>query len=225
MSMLDWAKREVELACKRENPDRKPGEWDYGCACHESALKALKSLLEDGHSRFSISMTKQILNRLIDMKPLTPIEDTDDNWNYNYVYEDTDGTNGYQCNRMSSLFKDVHPDGSISYHDSDRFMEIDIKSGLSWYNGTINRIMEEVIGPITMPYIPQDEPYRVYREDFLYDPENGDYDTVGLLYYKTPDGERKELNIYLAEKDGELVRITKEEYDTRKAESERRIDK
>lgn len=225
MSMLDWAKREVELACKRENPDRKPGEWDYGCACYESALKALKSLLEDGHSRFSISMTKQILNRLIDMKPLTPIEDTDDNWNYNYVYEDTDGTNGYQCNRMSSLFKDVHPDGSISYHDSDRFVVIDIKSGLSWYNGTINRIMEEVIGPITMPYIPQDEPYRVYQEDFLYDPENGDYDTVGLLYYKTPDGERKELNIYLAEKDGELVRITKEEYDARKVEIERRINK
>lgn len=68
MNMLDWAKREVELACKRENPDRKPGEWDYGCACYESALKALKSLLEDGHSGFSISLTKQILNRLIDRK-------------------------------------------------------------------------------------------------------------------------------------------------------------
>lgn len=223
MSMLDWAKREVELACKRENPDRKPGEWDYGCACYESALKALKSLLEDDHSGFSIVLTKQILNRLIDGNPLTPIEDTDDIWNYSW--ENTDGTKVYHCNRMSSLFKDVHPDGSISYHDNNRFVVIDIKSGCSWHNGTINRIMEGVIGPITMPYMPQNEPYRAYQEDFLYDPENGDYDTVGLLYYKTPDGERKELNIYLAEKDGELVRITKEEYDTRKAESERRINK
>ena len=221
MSTLDWAKREVELACKRENPDRKPGEWDYGCACYESALKALKSLLEDGHSGFSIGLTKQILNRLIDGKPLTPIEDMDDVWEYSYKNEN--GTKVYHCNRMSSLFKDVHPDGSISYHDNDRFVAIDIKSGIPWHNGTINRIMEEIIGPITMPYIPQDEPYRVYREDFLYDPENGDYDTVGLLYYKTPYGERKELNIYLAEKDGELVRISKEEYDTRKAESERRL--
>lgn len=223
MSTLDWAKREVELARKREKPDRKPGEWDYGCACYESALKALKSLLEDGHSGFSIVLTKQILNRLIDGKPLTPIEDTDDTWNY--VCEYTNGTKGYQCNRMSSLFKDVHPDGSISYHDSDCFVMIDIKSGISWCNGTINRIMEEIIGPITMPYMPQDKPYRVYGEEFLYDPENGDCDTVGLLYYKTPDGERKELNIYLAEKDGELVRIPKEEYDTRKVESERRINK
>ena len=221
MSTLYWAKREVELACKRENPDRKPGEWDYGCACYESALKALRSLLEDDHSGFSIGLTKHILSRLIDGKPLTPIEDMDDIWEYSYKNEN--GTTVYRCNRLSSLFKDVHPDGSISYHDTDRFVAIDIKSGIPWHNGAINRIMEEIIGPITMPYIPQDEPYRVYREDFLYDPENGDYDTVGLLYYKTPDGERKELNIYLAEKDGELVRITKEEYDTRKAESERRL--
>lgn len=80
MSMKEWAKREVELACKHENPDRKEGEFDYGCACYESALKALTSLMEDEHSGFSINLTKQILNRLIDGKPLTPIEDTDDIW-------------------------------------------------------------------------------------------------------------------------------------------------
>ncbi len=27
MSMLEWAKREVEIACKRENPDKKEGEF------------------------------------------------------------------------------------------------------------------------------------------------------------------------------------------------------
>ena len=27
--MLDWAKREVEIACKKENPNRKEGEFDY----------------------------------------------------------------------------------------------------------------------------------------------------------------------------------------------------
>ena len=32
MSMMDWAKREVEIACKKENPNRKEGEFDYGCA-------------------------------------------------------------------------------------------------------------------------------------------------------------------------------------------------
>lgn len=62
MSMLEWAKREVEIACKRENPDKKEGEFDYGCACYESALKAFESLCEDGHSGMSIGFTKNILN-------------------------------------------------------------------------------------------------------------------------------------------------------------------
>ena len=66
MSMLEWAKKEVEIACKRENPDKKEGEFDYGCACYESALKAFKSLCEDGHSGMSIGFTKNILNWLVD---------------------------------------------------------------------------------------------------------------------------------------------------------------
>ena len=40
-SMERWAENEVAIACRREKPDRKDGEWDYGCACYESALKAL----------------------------------------------------------------------------------------------------------------------------------------------------------------------------------------
>ena len=54
MSMQTWAEKEIEIACKRERADSKveDGELDYGCACYESALKAYKSLIEDGHSGF-----------------------------------------------------------------------------------------------------------------------------------------------------------------------------
>ena len=46
MSMIDWAKREVEIACKHENPEFVvgSGEFDYGCSCYESALKAYESV-------------------------------------------------------------------------------------------------------------------------------------------------------------------------------------
>lgn len=44
-NMLEWAKQEIELACKLECGDRPKDEFDYGCACYESALKAFKSLL------------------------------------------------------------------------------------------------------------------------------------------------------------------------------------
>lgn len=219
MSMKDWAKREVEIACKRENPNRKEGEFDYGCACYESALKAFNSLCEDGHSGFSIGLTKNILDRLIDGKPLTPIEDTDDIWRYSFDRED--GTKVYQCKRMGALFKHVHPDGSVSYSSNDRFIKVDINSDTTWHSGWIDEIMTEVVGPITMPYMPETKPYYVYCEDFLYDPKNGDYDTVGLLYYITPDGERKDLDIYLAEKENEMARISKDEYNERKVFVER----
>ena len=80
--MKTWAEKEVEIACARERSNStEEGEWNYGCACYESALKAYKCLMEDGHSGFSISITKHILTRLIEGKPLTPIEDTDDIWN------------------------------------------------------------------------------------------------------------------------------------------------
>ena len=102
---LDWAEREVAIACKKENPNKKDGEFDYGCACYESALKAFKSLCDDGHSGFSIKMTQEILNRLINGQPLTPIEDTDDIWYERHHYKE--GNKLYQCKRMSSLFKDV----------------------------------------------------------------------------------------------------------------------
>ena len=46
MSMKSWAEREVEIACKYENPDRKEGEWDYGYACSAAVLSDLP-----GHSR------------------------------------------------------------------------------------------------------------------------------------------------------------------------------
>lgn len=222
MNMSEWAKREVEIACKRENPDRKEGEWDYGCACYESALKAFNSLMEDGHSGFSIGMTKHILNRLIDGKPLTPIEDTDDIWRY--AFDRENGTKVYQCLRMSALFKNVHPDGNVTYDSNDRFVGVNVDSPNVCFNaGYIRETMERIVGPITMPYMPEDKPYYVYCEDFLVDPKNGDYDTLGLLYYITPEGERKDLDIYMKDGGRNMVYITKEEYLERKKACEERM--
>lgn len=191
MDMLEWARKEVELACKRENPDRKEGEFDYGCACYESALKAFNCLMEDGHSGMSINFTKNILNRLIDGKCLTPIEDTDDIWKYSFDREN--GAKTYQCKRMSSLFKDVYPDGRVKYSDIDRGVKVDLITNTIWHSGLINRIIDELY-PITIPYIPANKPFKVYCEDFLTDPKNGDYDTVGMLYGFDPEGNRFEIN-------------------------------
>ena len=95
--------------------------------CYDSALKAFNSLLEDCHSGMSMSITRGILNRLIDGKPLTPIEDTEDIWTD--IYTDKGGIVMYQCTRMNSLFKDVYPDGTVKYKDTDQFVLVDVNSG------------------------------------------------------------------------------------------------
>ena len=225
--LLDWAKREVELACKRENPERKEGEFDYGCNCYESALKAFKSLCEDEHSGFSIKMTQSILNRLINVQPLTPIEDTDDIWN---KIGDDDGYTSYQCKRMCSLFKDVYADGTVKYSDNNYCYCVDINDPNCTYTWrTASQIIEEMF-PITMPYMPG-KPIVVYCEDFLTDKNHGDFDTVGILYaIKEEHGKQEKFDINRfyrgAEKgedeEGYIVEISKEEYEERKA---RKIDR
>lgn len=141
-NMLDWAKREVEIACKKENPNRKEGEFDYGCACYESAIKAFESLCEDGHSGFSIKMTQAILVRLLDGQPLTPIEDTDDVWNK--CSRPKDGPEVYQCKRMSSLFKDIYADGTVKYNDVNSSYCVSIHDSNNMYSsGLVRRIIDE----------------------------------------------------------------------------------
>ena len=196
MSMSEWAKREVEIACKRERlVSKEENEWDYGCACYKSALEAFNSLCEDGHSGYSIQLTKSILDRLIDGKPLTPIEDTEDVWNNISDISDLRGEKvKYQCKRMSSLFKDVYADGTVKYSDVGRILCVDEHNPKNtWFNGKVCGVIDELI-PITMPYMPDNKPIKIYCEEFLTDRKNGDFDTLGILYAIIPDGNRVNIN-------------------------------
>ena len=218
-----WAENEVAIACHHENPNRKEGEFDYGCACYESALKAFNSLCADDHSGASIMFTKAILNRLIDGKPLMPIEDTDDMWNE--VHGRDDGAKHYQCKRMSSLFKTVKPDGTIEYGDVDRFHGINISNpNYAYHSGLIDTVMKKLF-PIKMPYIPFDKAYKVYTEDFLVDPKNGDYDTVGILFVTTPQEEKIEIKRFFKEAPVGFDEIDEKEYLERKEAAKARLKK
>ena len=214
MSMTEWAENEVRIACERERAESKTpeGEWDYGCACYESALKAYKCLMEDGHSGMSFSITRQILDRLMRGQPLTPIEDMEDVWNC--IADQEDGFKEYQCKRMNSLFKKVYSDGTVKYTDVDRCYAIySDNPDIPWSSGLIQSIVDEMF-LIAMPYVPGD-PIKVVCEEFLVDPKNGDYDTIGVLY-AMKDGEKIEINRFFAERGREMVEIQESEYVIRK---------
>lgn len=218
MDMLNWAENEIDIACKRERAgsDNKDG-WDYGVACYESALKAFKSLMEDEHSGFSIGITKNILVRLIEGKPLTPIEDVPIVWTEVPYLGRQKGERVYQCKRMSSLFKYVCPDGIVEYSDNGRVICANVNNPDVSFTTKVARDIIDKMFPITMPYAPKTKPYKVIMEDFLTDPANGDYDTQGVLYTIDPDGNRIEINRYFAEINRKFVEITPEMYFERKA--------
>ena len=215
MSMDSWAEREVEILKGKNKPDSDE-EFNYVGECAESALRAYKSLMSDGHSGMSISITAGILNKLIKGQALTSIEDTEDAWNESGGYSnEEEGIKQYQSNRMSSLFKYVYPDGTVKYSDIDRVTGINMAYHDATYtSGTLRDIVDEMF-PITMPYSPKSKSYKIYTEDFLTDRSKGDYDTVGYLYMVTPEGERIGLNKFYHEfnRHENMKEITKEEYE------------
>lgn len=186
----------AEQEAKRANAD------DYGKLCINSALKAFKSLCEDGHSGLSINITKKILNRLIDGLPLSAI--TEDDFKNVSHEKYKKGITSYQCPRMSSLFKDVDENGNVTYHDNNRVIFVDTywnDEGSTWHNRFASKTINEMF-PIKLPYYPTTTPYKVYGKTMYLD-ENGKdvtHDNVGsytviiLDYVITPDGKRIDIN-------------------------------
>lgn len=227
MSMYEWAEQECRLACKKENPnfDFDSDDFDYGCSCYKSALKAYKSLAEDGHSGMSFSFTRDILERLMRHEPLTPITD-DDFKDGDYLYPDEQLASmglksEIQCPRMSSLFRKETIDGEVTYNDLHRACCVDIEKPSDTFSSNTDKIVDELF-PIKMPYLPEKGKYKVYVQTFLTDKKNGDFDTRGVIYLITPDGKRIDINRYYTEKNGEMVEISKDEYDEL---LKRRLDK
>lgn len=197
--MQRWAEDEVRLACLMEEPDYKDGEWCYGTACYQSALKAYNSLIEDGHSGASFGLTRQILNRLLAHKPLTPIKE-EDGWN-----EATSGQ--FQSKRCSSLFKH-----NGEYNDINRVVCIHEGDTTGFYNPLATSLINKMF-PISLPYMPSDKKYVVYTESFKYGDGRGDYDTIGFLYVECPNGDKLDLNRFFKENPDEILEeIDKREY-------------
>lgn len=143
---------------------------------------------------------------------------------WNKIYE-IDNKTTYQCKRMSSLFKEIQEDGTITYSDNNYCYCINIHdSNDTYYSGLVHKIINKKF-PITMPYMPG-KAIKVYCEDFLLtDKKNSDYDTLGIFYViKEENGQstRFEINRFFKEpfedeESNEWVEITKEEYDERKS--------
>ena len=220
--LMDWARKEVELA-RIGNEDR-VGFSNYVNLCYDSALKALESLCDDWHSGLSITVTKSILNRMIDHKPLTPITEENAEWKTINI---GDKETHYQSGRMWSLFKHVAEDGTVRYTDSDRIACIDIFDPATMHKfGVIDNIVNKMY-PIEMPYMPSSDAIVVRCEYLLTDEKNGDFDTVGVYSLEHPEHEAPiPINRYFKsdEYDFDWVEITSGEFYDRKLKAHKLLN-
>ncbi len=192
MTMTEWAEKEIAAACKKENPNWDGKSFDYGCSCYQSALKAYKALMDDGHSGYSFSITKNILKKLLDDIPLSPITDKDffidnDIAESPEYLKDRGLKSHIQCPRRSSLFREEDLDGNVKYRDIDRYYCVDADNPSDTFSSGIARFIDELY-PITMPYTPTSIPFKVYVRSWLTDETHGDYDVQEVLGYVDQKG-------------------------------------
>lgn len=223
--MQSWVEREVKIAIDREHAADKedcekrgkkynPKDFSYGGAIYESALKAYKSLLKDGHSGMSWAFTTSVLTRMMQHKVLTPLRGTDDEWHESGM-KDQDGTQKFQNVRQSSLFKHVHPDGTVTYNDIDRAVCVDAEDkGDVHHFGLCTSVVDEMF-PITFPYSPDSKPFKVVDRIFDSKGKRGEFDTVGILRVECPDGTVKLVDRYYKEGEKEWIAIGKDEFELR----------
>ena len=141
MSLVEFAENELNLLLKTCTDDE---ALNMQKVINNDILDIIKLFSSQGHSGFSAQYSLNILKRLMDYKPLSPITDSADEWTeLNY-----DNDLAYQCKRCPSLFKDSE---NRVYNTEGRLFSDD--NGHTWYNCKDSRIYVEL--PYTVPTTPE----------------------------------------------------------------------
>ena len=158
---------------------------------------------------------------LLEGKPLTHIQESDDMWFDAY---ETDEHKCQTCVRYSDLHKRINKiTGEISYWDRNRFRYLTGGKVAAIEHTPIRAVrdyMENELLPITFPYFPSSSKIDVYMEDFLFDRRCGDFDMIRIVNYRMY-GSYIPVNVcfrevYVNERDYKLIRISLLEYKIRK---------
>lgn len=213
MNLHDWAENEIKIACKERSNCNESDE--YYKACCESALRAYNCLLDDGHSGMSWNITKNILMRLMDNKPLSPITGNDFESDPD-IHESPEWLqelgiiSDIPCTRMSGLYKYTYKDGTVRYKDVNRVTTYDEESNTPWNSGWVNKIVDDMY-PITMPYM--GEKYIAYVKESKSSNCKGDYDCAVFKTLKHPDGTIETINRFFVEdENGSWIEVDEPTY-------------
>lgn len=203
----EWANKEAEHVVKyvtMKYGNNIPMTECYKMVVNE-AVKIFNELEDIQHTEESKVMVKRFLSRLIEDKPLSPIEDRDDMWDEVGSHAGEDGEVTLYINkRLRTLYKrevrDIKKDVLIekTYHDPTRVTCINIIDGKEVILSIVNDYVDEYF-PIKFPYFPTDK-YIVNVILFNHkNPlEDGEEDTICIETIIDPDHKVMFPDVYYA---------------------------
>lgn len=215
---VEWYENEIDLALKQMTPKETVQIAEAYMTAGSLFGEFLKKT-EDFNGK-NISLVKTVFLQLLNGDPLTPIEDNDEEW------ELVEGSTGpecviYQSKRRKSLFKKVDETKDSEppkFTDTARAVCMDINNTDLIYTGGMGPIVLDETVPIEMPYSPSGK-IKIFTEEFKCHKDcKGDSDTIGVLYFRMPDGRIKTVKRFFKEdpKAHKMIEIDISEYFKRK---------
>lgn len=235
INLKEWARREIDLATNNTDFD---GDMKEEIDSHyEAAYQAFCDFVDRTKDFDNSGIIKTIFSQLFNEDPLTPIEDNEEDWTIVEGFDPAIGNENpgwsiYQCKRRNTLFKKVTYDrktggiDDVKFSDTGRAVCMDINTNTIYEGGMGQAILDEMI-PVQMPYQPFGK-IKIFTDDFKYHEDfDGDFDTIGVLYFRMVDGEMKQIMRFFKEdyKTHKMQEINKTEYFARKRKVEDRKGK
>ena len=151
-NLISYAESELNrIGMTEDSPD------EMNVMMRKHIVHMIKEFSEEGHSGFSGRYALNILTKLLDFKPLTPLTGEDDEWHDVSEYS---GKTTFQNIRCSSVFKNANGecydiDGKVFW---EWYKDEDGEAVKTYYSGSGCSV------PVTFPYTPPDKPIYEYRQ-------------------------------------------------------------
>lgn len=220
--MKELARHEVKLAIEENRVDHDE-KLDR---VYKEALRLFCDFMDGvAEAQLPEAAVYSVFSQLVDRNPLTPIEDKKGGWILVEGFDPAVGNEEhpeyslYRNTRRPSLYKKVmygKKGPEITFSDINRAISVDVDTKALRNGGMGLAVLDEMF-PIAFPYEPIGK-IKIYEEKIKYHEENaGDYDTLGILYFRFADGRMVKVDRFFKKKDGrEFEEITKQEYLSRK---------
>ena len=130
MDILKYSKHELDLL----DDGSEEQQW-----VNKDVMDIMEVFSKQGHSGFSAGYVMNLVRKLGDWRPLTPLKGTEDEW---FLENDEEGSQ--QNKRCFSVFKE----GKLIY-DIDRFSFVDPEHDCSYFHGGLAY-------SVKFPYMPKD---------------------------------------------------------------------